>query len=87
MRIYMHIETGSTDYKDGWILHYSSYELSHRGIDGKTAFEEDLEEGRFVEVCGHCELAEVFDEGLCHDCFDELNRVDSDDFIGYRKGE
>lgn len=84
MKTYMLIATGSTDYKEGWILHYSSYELSHRGIDGKTAFEEDLESGRFVEVCSHCEQAEVFDEGLCEDCYKEIN---DDEIIGFRKGE
>lgn len=87
MKTYMHIETGSTDYKDGWILSYSNYELNHRGIDAATAFQQDVEDGRLVEVCGHCGLAEVADDGLCEDCFAELNRVDSDDFIGYRKGE
>lgn len=68
MKTYMHVETGSTDYKDGWILHYSSYELGHRGIDAATAFDQDVEDGRLVEVCGKCEQAEVEADGLCKDC-------------------
>lgn len=46
------------------------------------------------KACEHCNEQiisewneQAQDEALCDDCFDELNLVDSDDFIGYRKGE
>ena len=40
--LYMHVETGSCDTKEGWISSYDKEELSERGIDAESAFEQDV---------------------------------------------
>jgi hypothetical protein len=40
-KMYMNIETGSVDDKEGWIYSYDREELEARGLTAEKAFEED----------------------------------------------
>ncbi len=41
MKKYMHIVTGSTDTREGWIASYDTDELDARGLTAEEAFDED----------------------------------------------
>ena len=41
MKIFIHIETGSIDTKEGWISSYLIEELEERGLTAEEAFIED----------------------------------------------
>ena len=41
MKKYMHIVTGSTDTREGWIASYATDELAARGLTAEEAFDED----------------------------------------------
>jgi len=41
MKTLMHIETGSTDTREGWIASYDPQELAARGLNAEQAFNED----------------------------------------------
>jgi len=45
---YMHVETGSIDNKDGWILSYAGEELEERNVTAETAFAADLKAKKFI---------------------------------------
>ena len=45
----MHVETGATETKEGWISSYSVDELAERGITAREAFGED-EGNTLIEV-------------------------------------
>lgn len=55
-KIYMHIETGETDTKQGWVYRYDAEELDIRDISSEDAFLEDVGNTLFEVTSGQNSL-------------------------------